>query len=308
MNLLNKTLVTAVQAPCLLTVLQMLFTALVIGVMQWPKISKSDRKQVLVWMLIPALFAAMLVSSFFTYNYLNLSFFTILRNLSPMIVLPIECMFLPEKDRPLVNIGVVASIGVMFLGAILYGFDSVSISVLGIACAIINMVFGITERLAQRRLLVQECKDLPVEACVFWNNSLGMIVAFLPAIVTSELSTAISPQRPLGWTDPRVLFVMALSCGLGLGISYFGMACQKAVSATSIMVIQNVVKVGIIGIGVVFFGENIKSMLTMTGICISLAASMIYSKYQIQANDEKKGAEKMPLAQSPDGKKLQSAW
>merc|ERR1719440_2248436 len=83
------------------------------------------------------------------------------------------------------------------------------------------------------------------------------------------------------WKDPKIMALMALSCAIGLGISYFGLACQKAVSATSIMVIQNIVKVGVVMVGVVFFGDSLKSPIACAGIALSLGGSLYYSKIQI---------------------------
>merc|ERR1719231_1189039 len=83
------------------------------------------------------------------------------------------------------------------------------------------------------------------------------------------------------WKDPKILALMALSCAIGLGISYFGLACQKAVSATSVMVIQNIVKVGVVMVGVTFFGDSLKSPMACAGIALSLGGSLYYSKIQI---------------------------
>merc|ERR1719440_1438191 len=83
------------------------------------------------------------------------------------------------------------------------------------------------------------------------------------------------------WKDPKIVALMALSCAIGLGLSYFGLAVQKAVSATSVMVIQNIVKVGVVMVGVTFFGDSLKSPMACAGIALSLGGSLYYSKIQI---------------------------
>jgi len=269
--------------------------------MQWEKILKFERKH-MIWMVVPFLFTTMLVSSLYSYQYMNLAFFTIVRNLGPMVCLPIECAILSEKERPNVTKPMVFSMLTMLLGAILYSYDSVSISLIGLAAAGINMTFGISDRLLQRRLMISECKDMPTEACAFMNNFVGMFPAVGCAMLVGEVTKSTSVAFAANWTDPKVLVLIALSCAIGVGISYFGLATQRAVSATSVMIIQNIVKVGVIAMGAVFFGDTLTSPIAGAGIILSFAGSIQYSKIQMDLKvAEKAAAEKKPLVE--EGKK-----
>merc|ERR1719379_2389028 len=78
MNLLNKSLVTALQAPCLITAIQMLATVISLVLLQRQKLFEIGWKH-RVWLVVPCLFAGMLLSSLFTYQYMNLSMYTIIR-------------------------------------------------------------------------------------------------------------------------------------------------------------------------------------------------------------------------------------
>merc|ERR1719262_1678465 len=62
MHLLNKSLVTALDAPCLITGIQMLVAAGAIIIMQSGTILQTEGKHALVWMIVPGIFAAMLIS------------------------------------------------------------------------------------------------------------------------------------------------------------------------------------------------------------------------------------------------------
>jgi len=282
MHLLNKSLVTALDAPCLITGIQMLVAAVAMGAMQWEKIMQTEGKHAMVWMIVPGIFAAMLISSFYTYAFMNLSFFTIVRNLGPIVCLPIEYMAMPAGEKPQVTIPIVASMVIMVMGAVVYGYDSVSFSVIGVLFAVMNMIFAVSDRLVQRRLMVSECKGIAVESCTFLNNSVGLLPAVLAAFMTGEVAKIPGNAAAVAsWTDPKIIALTALSCAIGLGISYFGLACQKAVSATSVMVIQNIVKVGVVMVGVGFFGDSLKSPLAVAGISLSLGGSLYYSKIQI---------------------------
>merc|ERR1719240_468402 len=119
-----------------------------------------------------------------------------------------------------------------------------------------------------------------------------MIPALSLAHFTGEINQAMSQANKAMWMEPRILALLALSCGIGLGISYFGLAAQKVVSATSIMVIQNIVKIFVIISGIVYFHDPINSPVMVLGIALSLSGSLYYSKVQADINMRKTKAAK----------------
>lgn len=298
MNVLNKSLVEALQAPSLITGIQMLATVGSMVAFNWRKLGEIQTKHA-IWLVVPVLFSGMLLSSLFTFQYMNLSMYTIIRNLAPLVCLPIEMAVMPPKQRPTVNQGIIASLLITLVGAIIYGVDTASLTLLGLICVTLNMTLGISDRLIQRRLMVEECKDLPTEACAFLNNFVGLLPAILAAGLMGEINAAHG-AKAASWTDPKVMTLLMLSCAIGLGISYFGLAAQRACTATSVMVLQNCVKVGVILVGVTFFGDSISSWQAVTGICLSLGGSLWYSMIQMElkANPPK---ESKPLTE--EGKK-----
>lgn len=300
MNVLNKSLVTALGAPCLITAIQMFSSVACLVALQWPKLMQIQSKHK-TWLFIPLIFTGMLLSSLYTYQYMNLSMFTIVRNLAPMVCLPIEMAVMPAGKGPTVSLGMMASLAVMLGGAMAYGFDSTAmVSVAGLWCAVVNMVMGISDRLAQRRLLTEECRDLPTEACAFLNNFVGLIPSLILAGFIGEVS-AVTGVKNAKWTDPQIVFLLILSCAIGLGISYFGLATQRAISATSVMVLQNMQRIGVILMGVVFFGDNILSWNAMLGVVLSIGGSVWYSKQQMDLKAAE-AKESKPLAEEGKAK------
>merc|ERR1719378_1110208 len=95
--------------------------------------------------------------------------------------------------------------------------------------------------------------------------------------------------------DPKILVLLGLSGAIGLGIGYYGFACQKAISATSFLVLQNISKVAVVGMGIVFFHDPIKSPSAMAGLLLSLGGSYLYGKSQMDLAEEL-AAEKKRLA------------
>merc|ERR1719421_2633821 len=95
------------------------------------KLMASDRKQLMTWLLIPGLFAAMLISSFYTYEFISLSLLTVVRNLAPLVSLCVETAVMPVEKRPVLNAMVVGSILVMLMGAVIYAGGLKDFSAMG---------------------------------------------------------------------------------------------------------------------------------------------------------------------------------
>merc|ERR550537_1721762 len=90
----------------------------------------SDRKALSIWCVVPVLFASMLITGFYMYEYISLSMLTIMRNLTPLVVLPVETLFMPPENRPKTNTPIILSMLCMLIGAFLYG-GSLEVSLVG---------------------------------------------------------------------------------------------------------------------------------------------------------------------------------
>jgi len=299
MHVLNKSLVTSLQSPSLVTAAQMVMAAGALGCVSMKQLMNSDRKMLFTWLLIPGLFSAMLISSFYTYEFISLSLLTVVRNLAPLVSITVESVVMPPEKRPVLSMMVVASILVMLSGAIIYAGGLKEFSVIGVMFAVLNLFLAVTERMTSRRLLVEECNGLPLEVCTLVNNFLGLLPTLLLAFCTQEISTV--SEHAAAWTDPKVLTLMVLSGAIGLGIGYFGFAVQRLISATSFLVLQNVSKVAVVGMGIVFFQDPIKSPYAMAGLLLSLGGSYLYGKSQMDLSAE--AAERKTLMEEAEKSK-----
>lgn len=283
MHTLNKALAVLLGAPSLIALSQMLVSVIIFGAMAWRDVLESDRSEILIWMIVPFFFAAMLISSFYTFQLISLSMLTVLRNLSPLIVLPIETLLMPPDKQPLINRTVVGSIFVMLCGAAVYGGNIADLSWPGVGFALMNMVLACSDRLIQRRLLTDQCKGLTSSTCSILNNGFAMIPTTALAIMTQEVSNAIAPENVGHWTDPQTLFLLALSGLVGMGMCYFGFECQREVSATSFFVMNNLAKVAVVSVGITVFGDPLSSPWSLFGLVLSLSGSFFYGKAQMDS-------------------------
>merc|ERR1719161_1358191 len=100
MHPVNKSLATTMQEPSLISIVQMGVSSSFFAMVSWKSFATVEKGQILTWCIVPIFFACMLVSSFYTYEYISLSMLTILRNLTPLLVLPLEIALMPEETRP----------------------------------------------------------------------------------------------------------------------------------------------------------------------------------------------------------------
>lgn len=294
MHTLNKVCISFTHAPSTVTCIQMLIAVACFMSVHAREVFQSDRKQVLSWCVVPLVYAAMLNSSLFGYQYLTLTLVTVFRNLAPLLTMTVEQYIMPPEHRPKFTTPVTASLLVMVIGAFLFSYSQAGFTWFGLGLVVLNTLIAIFDRVLQRRLLVQECKELPVSTCMVINNSLGL----LPTLVLAGLSHEfrVIKEHAGNWTDPGVIVLLLMSGFMGLGIGLFGLMCQKAMSATSFQVLQNMSKVVVVSIGVSLFGDRIDSPQRIIGILLSLAGSAAYGYARSLENQVNK-AELTPLKQ-----------
>jgi len=277
MNVLNKALVTALAAPTLVTGAQMLMTVIGTLVLARNKLT-FNFVQVLVWSFVPLLFFGMLVSSFFSFEYLTLSMMMVVRNLTPLVTLPVEMAIMPADKQPNVSRWMIMALTVMLVGAFLYG-GAITLSWLGLAFALLNMVLAIADRVAQRKLLTSSCKDLSTETCVLLNNLLGCIPT---ALIGYHLGEVKEFNWAL-WFQSSATLLLILSGIIGSGICYFAIAVQREISATSFMVLQNSSRMCVVVAGIVIFGDRVDSLAKVVGLVLSFGGAIWYGRTQLDA-------------------------
>merc|ERR1719387_1555091 len=110
MNVVNKSLASILEAPAIITMMQMVIAVVVMSITSIRALLNADRKQLCIWLIVPVFFSAMLTSSFYTFQHISLSLLTIVRNLMPLMVLPIERLVMPPESQPQVSSWVIGSI------------------------------------------------------------------------------------------------------------------------------------------------------------------------------------------------------
>lgn len=285
----NKIAVGAFPLECSLVALQMAFAAVILLVGGWQSLHVGSMKDVLRWCMVVPFFTGMLLSSILALKHASMSLVITLRALSPLGSLLVE-RFYPDPLR--VSTGVVMSIVVMGLGGTLYCSQLDHSHLRGIFWVILNAIIAVCDRLLQRLMLSkdQDPVDLSKTTCTLINNGFGLVPVMIAAYCMGEFSEVPHVVAQL------TLFhkvVIALTCVIGLGISYCGIWAQSLISATSFLVMTNANKFVIIGIEAFGLHTKVLSPIQTVGASVTLIGACLYA--QARKELEAKAEEKQPI-------------
>jgi GDP-mannose transporter len=111
----------------------------------------------------------------------------------------------------------------------------------------------------------------------FYNNTLALPIILLIAIGTGEITKVTELYNEDYFTNFSY-FMVALSCVMGLMISYTGFLCREAVSATSYSVVGNMNKVLTVMINCTIWDKH-ASANGLVGLLLSLVGGALYTKF-----------------------------
>jgi drug/metabolite transporter (DMT)-like permease len=278
MSTLNKAVVSFTEMPSTITCIQMAFAAVALMCVDYKQVLEAPRGQMLRWCIVPFTYFAMLNSSLIGFQYISLTLMTVFRNLAPLVTMAVECVVMEPQHRPSVSTPIVCSIGLMVVGALLFSWKDEAFNWIGVGLVIFNTFVAILDRVLQRRLLVQECKDLQSSTCMVINNSLGLVPTFILMTATHEFEGFQKPSQKhsLVWHDPGLIVLVIMSAFMGLFIGVAGILCQRAMTATSFQVLQNASKVAVVFLAVHIFGDDMGSWSHKVGMFLSIGGSLVY--------------------------------
>jgi len=303
MSVFNKLAVRALPLPITLVCIQMTFT--IVSVLSRPKsIQIGSVKDALRWGLsVPMLFAAMLVSSMVAMEHNTLGTIVVFRNVAPLFTLFIERMFrIPMQN----SFETVAALLTIVGGVVLYHFQNVVFSTIGLLAICFNMAFAVLERLMQRYLMAQAPVDISKPGMMLLNNACGLLPCGVLMIAYHEPERWKMARSELTTTG---MVLVLLSCVNGLAISYAGLRVQQLVTATTFMVLTNVNKFAVILFGVVVLHDQL-SLLSAVGVALAMGGGLWYGKARARmqefaatpaspgGKESGKGPEALPLMPS----------
>lgn len=295
MMVCNKAAIGVFPEECTLTALQMLVSIVILLALCFRSIHIGSAYDVLCWSAVTPFFAGMLLTSMLALKHAPMTLSIVFRSLSPILALVIE-RFYPNPLRLSQN--VIASLGVMIVGTMIYASQLGQESLIGIQWVLLNMVLAVIDRCLQRLMLAkdQHPVDISKSGVTLLNNALGLLPLVAAAYLTSEFKDV--PGSIAGLTSTGWAWVIA-SCLVGCGISYTGIWAQSLISATSFLVLVNGNKFVIILLEGYVLHNKVLNHTQIIGACITVTGGIFYAlarqALEAEAAKAKEDNESAPL-------------
>jgi len=286
MNIVNKVAAVIFPESFLLVLLQMSFAIVFLLLVEMRKMTCNSWLDVAKWMVVPFLFSGILATSLLSFKKASLSTVMICRNVLPFITFSIEKVF--QNTPATVSGSLMLSMISTLAGVVLYSVSQskhAADSSEGMLLVYINALFCACDRLCQSNLLKSNGFGASISFCLLLNNLVGMVPILMLAVATGETQGwhhALTKSQPITW-----LWV-SLSCCCGFCLGYLGLKTQRAVTATTSLMLQNIVKVLLIFVGVMCFGD-VLDMPAMAGCSIAIVGGLWYGFLRLPAETRSEG-------------------
>lgn len=291
MMVFNKMAVTVMPLQCTLVGLQLAFTAVAVSVLGWSSLRVGSYADFLRWLRVVPCFAGMLLTSMFALSSASMTTVITFRAVAPLVTMIGERFYPnPVAVTPMVCLSIIC----LVFGAVTYGSGMPSSDNGAIGWLLLNNACAIVERLLQRLMLAKDQApvDISKPSMMLINNSIGFIVICVAGFLHHEV-----PEIPgaVGSLTHIAIFWIAASCIVSVGISYTGIWAQSLVTATTMLVLVNVNKFGIIFLeAFVLRNGRTMNVRQIIGACIAILASIAYGKAR-ELSEKSKLPETLPI-------------
>lgn len=202
-----------------------------------PRITKHTLRE---WLPIVFMFVGILLSSLMALMRVSAVTLIVIRNLISCTVAFFELVVL----RTTIGRRSVLSLVGILAGASLYASHDITFDAVGYLWLLANIVATTTYQVSVKRIITSKAsKEMGPLGCSFVKNTLSLPVMALLCAVSGEGGRLAGQVRGDGFTSNTVGTIV-MSGLLGICLSLTGFMLNERISATSIMVANNVNKVG----------------------------------------------------------------
>jgi len=274
MLIVNKGAVYLFPLPSLLLSLQTGFSALVIytaGKTDYLLVDSLEYNKAKSYILVVCVFIFNIFTNMKALEYSNVETVIVFQTLTSLII--------AYGDYKLLKSGmpsqqVMISLGIIVFGAICYVLTDSTFRIEAYKWVLLYFVAKTTEMLYVKHVIA----TVPMSnwGRSYYNNFLSMFPLFIIAVANGEISKA-SNLLDEGEISTGALFVVFLSCIVGIGISISGFMCRDAISATSFSVVGNMNKVLTVFINYMIWTQR-ASAAGLASLLICLVGGAYYAK------------------------------
>lgn len=239
-----------------------------------------DMKIAMKWFPVNLLFLGMLFSGYLSLQLLTVPMMTIFKNLTNCLVLGGEWYFLGNPSSK----GVMASLGLMILGAVLSGLSDVHFSPKGYTWMALNCCCTASYLLYMRT--VMKTTKLSKAQMSYYNSLLGMPVILVASVLMGDLPAVFSaPQL----SQPGFIFAACFSGCIGFGLSLAALWCISSTSATTYSMVGACNKIPLAILGVVMFNNPLTLKLAVF-VGLGLSGGIMFSYVKAREAEAKRRA------------------
>lgn len=290
--LVNQSLVALMQAPMAVTAVQATVFCGCAGLwtlaseVRQPLLGRDMLFPLFVWAGVGVMYAAHELLSHVVSFKASLSERTVIMNLAPVVAHLFEGFgFLVGEAKVVSSLQMKMGLALMVLGAVLFSVQAPNINSSGVFWAILLACQVVPFRLMER-VAICHFKTLPIPLLACYD-------ACLLAVSSSSISA--SSRHPVSgpsWQDwlanGSILWMLGLSLPAFAGAHMAELSLLRVNSATTVIVFHNISNIFIVGMGVIFFGEQVlSSPLAIVGVLISLGGGLWYAR-EMQPKQEPK--------------------
>eukprot|EP01006_Ploeotia_vitrea_P050447 TRINITY_DN67463_c11_g2_i2.p1 TRINITY_DN67463_c11_g2~~TRINITY_DN67463_c11_g2_i2.p1 ORF type:complete len:334 (-),score=31.09 TRINITY_DN67463_c11_g2_i2:759-1760(-) len=268
----NKWATQYMPLPSTLVILQAIVT--VVLLMPQKDVYKLSPPIIKKWIPVAALFSAMLFTSMKSFLFVNVSTILVYRNVSAVISTVVEFFVRGKKT----NANVIASEITIVAGCVIYGWGQIEFNWWGFFWIVMNVLaqvaYGNLVKVYLHTITTPDGKELSKYTCSYYNNVLCLPFILCTLFIWGEhnkMEGVLSGISTIGW------FAVGVTCIVGYFISTSGFGLQKLVSATTFLVVNNMVKIANILIGILFLNDKLVGWGAILGCSLSLGAGVWYS-------------------------------
>mmetsp|Transcript_6554 Transcript_6554/g.15759 ORF Transcript_6554/g.15759 Transcript_6554/m.15759 type:complete len:410 (+) Transcript_6554:136-1365(+) len=266
---INKITVGFVPLPSLVLFLQMAATVLYIkGVELGARVEVDplEWKKILPFLPIIAGFVSMLFTNMKALQHVPVDTFICARASTPIVIAVVEYLFL---GRALPSLRSWAALAGLLVGVAAYVRFDYHFTAEGYIWIGAWYLVAIAEMVVVKHV----CTSVKMTT---WGRSYYMnVLALAPLSVIGLCTGELLRFNEVSWTAPACL-VLAISCLVGIGMSYFSFALRALISATSFSLVGNVCKVITILVNIIIWDKH----AGVAGTCALMLCLMASALYQ----------------------------
>lgn len=275
----NKVATNHLPLPSTLIILQAIATCVPLATSS--EVIGLQKALCIKWTPVAALFALMLFTSMQSFLYCTVSTILVFRNIATICSTVVEYLVRGKKA----NTNIVLSELTIIAGCVIYGWGQMGISWWGFFWIMMNVAaqvaYGNLVKVYLSTLRDDKGQDLSKYTCAYYNNLLCLPFFLITFFIWGEhatISAKVADVSAWGWT------IVAFTCLCGYFLATFGFGLQKLVSATTFLVVNNMVKIINILLGMLFLNDRFTSFGAAFGCIVSLGAGVWYSYEQNKMN------------------------